>query len=267
MSGPDSSWQVSVVGAGTMGHGIAYVAALAGCTVTLTDARSEALEQARSKIESLLAGGLKRGKLTEEDRAAVHSRLNIEADLATAVHRADVVIEAVVEQIGVKQQLFADLERHAPETALLATNTSSLAVGQIAAAAQGAVAADRDALLQSRSHHEAGRDRDTRTHRRAAGRARYGPGAAIRQGADRGAGFARLRLEPARSGAGSRSHADAGARRGHGGGHRQGDGAGLQPPHGARSSSPTWWVSMCGSRSPPISTRRWGWPTSPRPRS
>jgi 3-hydroxybutyryl-CoA dehydrogenase len=134
MSGPDSSWQVSVVGAGTMGHGIAYVAALAGCTVTLTDARSEALEQARGKIESLLAGGLKRGKLTEEDRAAAHARLNIEADLAAAVHKADVVIEAVVEQIGVKQQLFADLERYAPDTALLATNTSSLAVGQIAAA-------------------------------------------------------------------------------------------------------------------------------------
>ena len=134
MTAPDTSWEVTVVGAGTMGHGIAYVSALAGCRVTLTDLRTDALEGARTRIESLLAGGLKRGKLTEDDRAGVHERLHFEPALAAAVRHADVVIEAVVEQMPVKQRIFAEVEREAPDGALFATNTSSLSVGRIAAA-------------------------------------------------------------------------------------------------------------------------------------
>jgi 3-hydroxybutyryl-CoA dehydrogenase len=117
-----------------MGHGIAYVAALAGCPVTLTDSRADALSDAQSRIESLLADGLRRGKLKEADRAAVHERVLYLADLRDAVMHADLVIEAVVEQLNAKQMLFAAVERHARREALLATNTSSLAVGQIAAA-------------------------------------------------------------------------------------------------------------------------------------
>jgi len=134
MTAPDTSWRIAVVGAGTMGHGIAYAAALAGCTVTLTDTREEALADAPRRIESLLAGGLKRGKLTEEDRAGVHGRLRTDHRLPDAVRHADVVIEAVVEQLAAKQRVFAEVEREAPDGALLATNTSSLSVGQIAAA-------------------------------------------------------------------------------------------------------------------------------------
>jgi 3-hydroxybutyryl-CoA dehydrogenase len=134
VTAPDTSWEVTVVGAGTMGHGIAYVSAFAGCRVTLTDLRADALEGARTKIEALLAGGLKRGKLTEDDRAGVHERLHFEPALAAAVRHADVVIEAVVEQMPVKQRIFAEVEREAPDGALLATNTSSLSVGGIAAA-------------------------------------------------------------------------------------------------------------------------------------
>jgi len=126
--------RVAIIGAGTMGHGIAYVAALAGCEVRLTDARPEALPEAMSKIEGLLAGGLKRGKLTEADRAGVYERLRPEAQLGRAVADADVVIEAVVEDLTLKQRLFADVERFAPAGALLASNTSSLSIGQIAAA-------------------------------------------------------------------------------------------------------------------------------------
>ena len=126
--------RVAVVGAGTMGHGIAYAAALAGCQVTLTDARADALPQAMGKIEGLLAGGLKRGKLTEADRAAVHDRLHPEPALARAVDRAGVVIEAVIEDLDTKQRLLAEIERLAPAGALLASNTSSLSIAQIAAA-------------------------------------------------------------------------------------------------------------------------------------
>ena len=124
---------VAVIGAGTMGHGIAYVAALAGCDVRLTDDRAAALPQAKAKIEDLLAGGVKRGKLTESDAAAVRQRLQTETTVRNAITGADVVIEAIVEDLTIKQRLFADIERAAPATALLATNTSSLSIAQIAA--------------------------------------------------------------------------------------------------------------------------------------
>jgi 3-hydroxybutyryl-CoA dehydrogenase len=119
-----------------MGPGIAYVTALAGCPVALTDSREEALPAARDTIESLLRSGLERGKITEHDRAAVHTRLRTEPALAAAVQGADVVVEAIVEDLGAKQRLFADLERLAPRGALLASNTSSLSVARIASAVQ-----------------------------------------------------------------------------------------------------------------------------------
>jgi 3-hydroxybutyryl-CoA dehydrogenase len=125
---------VAVIGAGTMGHGIAYVATLAGCSVALTDSRPEAIPPAIRRIGDLLTGGVKRGKLGEADVAAAAARLRADRDLGSAVREADVVIEAVVEDLGVKQRLFAELERAAPATALLATNTSSLSVGAIASA-------------------------------------------------------------------------------------------------------------------------------------
>lgn len=134
MTAPAQAPAVAVIGAGTMGHGIAYVAALAGCPVRLWDAHPGVLDTARDRIESLLAGGLKRGKLTEHDRARVHARLETVAQLPDAVGGSDVVIEAVLEDLPTKQRLFAEVERKAPATALLASNTSSLPVGQIAAA-------------------------------------------------------------------------------------------------------------------------------------
>jgi 3-hydroxybutyryl-CoA dehydrogenase len=124
--------RVAVVGAGTMGHGIAYVALLAGCPVALTDSRPDALTSALHRIGDLLASGVERGKLGPADVAAARSRLETEPDLAAAIGDADVVIEAVVEDLGVKQRLFAELERAAPADALLASNTSSLSIAAIA---------------------------------------------------------------------------------------------------------------------------------------
>jgi len=124
--------RVAVIGAGTMGHGIAYVATLAGCSVALTDSRPEAIPPAIRRIGDLFTGGVQRGKLGEANVAAAAARLRAERDLASAVREADAVIEAVVEDLGVKQRLFAELERAAPAEALLATNTSSLSVAAIA---------------------------------------------------------------------------------------------------------------------------------------
>ena len=131
-----SGGRMTVVGAGTMGHGIAYVAALAGFEVCLTDSRAEVLPLALGRLNDLLAVAAKRGKLAEPDRIAAAARLHAEHQFAPAVAGADVVIEAVHEHLGVKQQLFAELERVAPGDALLATNTSSLSVADIAAAVQ-----------------------------------------------------------------------------------------------------------------------------------
>jgi len=128
--------RVAVIGAGTMGYGIAYAVALAGFEVCLTDSRAEALPLAIGRLNDLLAVAVKRGKLTEEDRFAVSARLRAEHEFAPAVSGAEVVIEAVHEHLGVKQQLFAALERAAPPDALLASNTSSLSVADIAAAVQ-----------------------------------------------------------------------------------------------------------------------------------
>jgi 3-hydroxybutyryl-CoA dehydrogenase len=116
-----------------MGHGIAYAAALAGCTVRLTDARADALPEALEKIDKLLEGAITRGKLTAADHADLKKRLHADQNVRDAVREADVVIEAIVEDLGVKQRLFHDLERAAPGGALLATNTSALSIGQIAA--------------------------------------------------------------------------------------------------------------------------------------
>ena len=117
-----------------MGHGIAYAAALAGCPVTLTDNNPGALDLAWSKIDGLLAGGVKRGKVTAEQVASVRGRLGTEPDLGSALAEAEVVVEAVVEDIAVKRRLFAAVDGQTPAEALLATNTSSLSVGEIAAA-------------------------------------------------------------------------------------------------------------------------------------
>ncbi|PYO93366.1 MAG: 3-hydroxybutyryl-CoA dehydrogenase [Gemmatimonadetes bacterium] len=125
--------RVAVIGAGTMGHGIAYAAALAGCDVRITDARADSLPAALAKIDGLLEGGVKRGKLTGAERAAVRARVATEPELRPALGDADVIIEAVVEDLAVKQRLFIDVERTAPPDALLASNTSSLSIAAIAA--------------------------------------------------------------------------------------------------------------------------------------
>ena len=128
--------RVAVIGAGTMGRGIAYVATIAGCDVTITDSRTNDLPREMAQILGMLGIGVARGKLSDADAKAAVARLHVEPDLADAVRAADVVIEAVIEDLGVKQRLFADIERSSPAQALLASNTSSLSIAQIATAMQ-----------------------------------------------------------------------------------------------------------------------------------
>lgn len=126
--------KVAVIGAGTMGHGIAQVAAMAGFETRIQDVSEERLQAARESVTKNLAKGVELGKVEAGARDAALARLGLETTLEAAVAGADLVIEAVPEDLALKKQLFASLDRCAPAHAILATNTSSLGVTEIAAA-------------------------------------------------------------------------------------------------------------------------------------
>jgi len=125
---------VAVLGAGVMGHGIAQVSAMAGYTVIMRDISNEILETAKGNIRSSLDRLVKRGRLTEKDLEAALARISITIDLKEAVKKADIVIEAIPERLDLKQRIFKDVEEVAPKDAILASNTSSLSITEIAKA-------------------------------------------------------------------------------------------------------------------------------------
>ena len=126
--------RLAVIGAGTMGHGIAYVAAAAGYTVALADANEAALGIAREKIGASFAKAIERGKSTAAARSEALARLEFTTRIEDAVTEAGIVVEAVPERIELKRSLFRDVERYARADALLGTNTSSLSISSIAEA-------------------------------------------------------------------------------------------------------------------------------------
>jgi 3-hydroxybutyryl-CoA dehydrogenase len=128
--------RVTVVGAGTMGHGIAQVAAQAGFDTMLTDTREAALEEAVGRINQNLDGAVARGKLTREQAHAARNRIGIEPDLGYAIRDADLVIEAIVEDLEAKRALVRSVEATAAPGSIFATNTSSLSIAGIAEASR-----------------------------------------------------------------------------------------------------------------------------------
>lgn len=126
--------RVVVVGAGTMGHGIAQVAAQAGCDVRLTDAVPGAAAKGVTRITKNLDGAVERGKATPQQRAETLARLTALDDLAPAAAGCDLAIEAVPESLDLKRDVFQALEAALPQAAVLATNTSSLSIADVAAA-------------------------------------------------------------------------------------------------------------------------------------
>jgi 3-hydroxybutyryl-CoA dehydrogenase len=124
---------VVVVGAGLMGSGIAQVTAVAGRPVTLTDVTDEALERGRSGIARSLDRFVDKGTLTRSDADTALGLITTTRDLG-CVSEAGLVVEAVFESLEVKSELFAELDKLAPEGAVLATNTSAIPITRIAAA-------------------------------------------------------------------------------------------------------------------------------------
>lgn len=128
--------QIAVVGAGTMGHGIAQVAAVAGYAVTLSDVDGGALERALGRVEANLVKGVHKGKLDAGVPERALAKLRTTTSLPEAAAEADVVIEAAPESLELKRRIFGELGDHARDDALLATNTSSISVASIAESAR-----------------------------------------------------------------------------------------------------------------------------------
>lgn len=127
--------KVFVVGAGLMGSGIAQVAAQAGFDVTVRDVTEAALERGRSAIAKSLERFTAKGQVTQEDADAALGRISVTTDLAAAAG-ADIVIEAVFEQIEVKHDVFRELDKICPDGTILASNTSAIPITQIASVTQ-----------------------------------------------------------------------------------------------------------------------------------
>ncbi|KLU61158.1 putative 3-hydroxybutyryl-CoA dehydrogenase [Peptococcaceae bacterium CEB3] len=124
--------RISVVGAGNMGHQIAISAALAGYRVSVTDISSGMLSQAENFAKKYLQERVEKGKLSQDSADRALANLTFSLSLEEAVSDADYVIEAAVEQLDVKRQLFADIDRLAPSHAILGTNSSFIVSSKVA---------------------------------------------------------------------------------------------------------------------------------------
>lgn len=128
----DDVKNIAVVGAGNMGHQISLQCAVKGYTVKCTDISEAMLEKANAFVDKYLPGRVAKGKMTEAEAGAVRERIRFTPDLEEAVKDADYVIEAAVEVLDIKRRLFADLDKMAPEHAVLATNSSFIVSSKIA---------------------------------------------------------------------------------------------------------------------------------------
>src|ERR1700734_759615 len=124
---------VGVIGAGTMGRGIAYAAAFGGYRTVLEDVSPEMLEQGTAYIREALDEGVTRGKVTPEQKAAALANLTTSRSVEDVCRETDLLIEAVPEEMEAKLEIFTIFDKFARPNAILASNTSSLSVTELAA--------------------------------------------------------------------------------------------------------------------------------------
>ena len=123
---------ISVIGAGQMGNGIAHVFAQSGHTVTLIDIAQASLDKGLGTIGKNLDRQVSKGAITEEQKAATLKNIATSTNLAVGVKQAELVVEAATENVDLKLNIFRDLDAHAPANAILASNTSSISITRIA---------------------------------------------------------------------------------------------------------------------------------------
>lgn len=125
---------ISIIGSGTMGNGIAHVMAQYGYQVSLIDVKPDALERALQTISKNMERQISKGQITENQKTEALNRLQPFVDLAEGVKNADLVVEAATENEAVKVQLFGELDNQCPAQTILASNTSSISITKLAAA-------------------------------------------------------------------------------------------------------------------------------------
>ena len=125
---------IAVIGAGTMGNGIAHVFAQSGFEVTLIDVQSTALERALKTIEKNLDRLIKKEKISQEDKLATLGRIATSTNISEGVSQAELAVEAATERTDLKLQIFEQMDAAAPANCILASNTSSISITKIAAA-------------------------------------------------------------------------------------------------------------------------------------
>jgi 3-hydroxybutyryl-CoA dehydrogenase len=124
---------IVVIGAGTMGNGISHVFAQYGYKVTIVDIAQASLDKGLTTITNNLSRQVKKGTLTEEQMSATLANISLSTDLASVAPKADLIIEAASEDINVKKKIFTQLDAICPENTILATNTSSISITDLAA--------------------------------------------------------------------------------------------------------------------------------------
>ncbi|TYB72523.1 3-hydroxybutyryl-CoA dehydrogenase [Bizionia saleffrena] len=126
---------VGIIGAGTMGSGIAQVASTAGCTVKLFDLNQSALDKAKAALEKILTRLIEKGRVDADEKTRIQSNISY-VNTLKELSDSNVTIEAIVENIEVKKNVFIELERYVSEDCIIASNTSSLSIASIAASLQ-----------------------------------------------------------------------------------------------------------------------------------
>ncbi|MCA0348687.1 MAG: NAD-binding protein [Bacteroidetes bacterium] len=127
--------KVAVIGSGTMGSGIAQVAATAGCEVKIFDTNQEALAKSKTSLDKILARLVEKEKIDEVEKKRIQSNITYANTLGELSH-SDLIIEAIIENLEIKKKLFLDLENYVSPETILASNTSSLSITSIAASCQ-----------------------------------------------------------------------------------------------------------------------------------
>ena len=123
---------ITVLGSGIMGHGIAQISAMAGYNVVLRDIEQQFLDKAMEKIKWSLGKLVSKGKISEDQQNEIFSRIKPIVDLNEAVHDSDLVIEAVPEIMELKKKVYAELDKVANDRIIFASNTSTLPITEIA---------------------------------------------------------------------------------------------------------------------------------------
>jgi len=128
--------KVTVIGIGAMGSGIAYVCAWNGYTVTVRDISEELVETGMNKIRQSVMTGIDKGKLSPVDGEKILKNIGATTNLSEAAGDADLVIEAIFENMKVKKEVFSELDKTCPDHTILASNTSTLSISEMATATE-----------------------------------------------------------------------------------------------------------------------------------